>query len=275
MSDKEHIDLFNIDPTLYYTIDDTRDIEVNLPSISQESTWETGQLYSIDESLLFAPFRQAYDTLNYLNSCEPKPFSYPLGSMENLQEFGHQYQQSVRPSDILPKHGVAKDDDYSDSDLSSYETEKPKKKRKSKKCKQKKKVEYQNENGIKYQKPPYSYATLISKSLQESETKKLTLSEIYEWIRKNFPYYRTAEAAWQNSIRHNLSLNKAFKKVPRPSHEPGKGGFWTLDEDYLAQQKNFKSANRRKSEPLKEITNTAPDLTRSGSFTNLEYHYYK
>lgn len=86
------------------------------------------------------------------------------------------------------------------------------------------------------QKPPYSYATLIKKALSESREGKLTLSQIYKWIKVNFPYYKTADPAWQNSIRHNLSLNKNFVKVKRPSNDPGKGGFWKINTEHVKEQ---------------------------------------
>ncbi|KAM6297493.1 forkhead box protein J1 [Aegotheles albertisi] len=96
-------------------------------------------------------------------------------------------------------------------------------------------------------KPPYSYATLICMAMEASQKPKITLSAIYKWITDNFCYFRHADPTWQNSIRHNLSLNKCFIKVPREKGEPGKGGFWKLDPQYADRLKNGALKKRRMS----------------------------
>lgn len=46
-------------------------------------------------------------------------------------------------------------------------------------------------------KPPYSYATLIKYAIENSQRKKLTLSEIYQWVIDHYPYYATAGSGWK------------------------------------------------------------------------------
>ncbi|KZL65330.1 forkhead domain-containing protein, partial [Colletotrichum tofieldiae] len=86
-----------------------------------------------------------------------------------------------------------------------------------------------------------TYAKLIQTALLSRETQQMELSELYDWFEKNTSRANRGNKGWQNSVRSNLSLNKAFQRLD------GRGSYWRLvGAGLTARQPTRKPrANRR------------------------------
>lgn len=96
-------------------------------------------------------------------------------------------------------------------------------------------------------KPPYSFSCLIFMAIEDSPTKRLPVKDIYNWILEHFPYFANAPTGWKNSVRHNLSLNKCFKKVDKERSQVSLGG-WSSgfsfgSETCLREEKMSRNVN--------------------------------
>ncbi len=103
--------------------------------------------------------------------------------------------------------------------------------------------------------PKLSYSALIAMAIQNSPGQRATLSGIYDWIQDAFPYFaRIDKGGWQNSIRHNLSLHKAFYRSQTNLPARKGGGEWRINPNHSigAFKKVIKSHNRPKTVKLDE-----------------------
>ncbi|KFM82401.1 Forkhead box protein F2, partial [Stegodyphus mimosarum] len=83
-------------------------------------------------------------------------------------------------------------------------------------------------------------------AIQSSPSKRLTLNEIYQYLQSRFQFFRGEYQGWKNSVRHNLSLNDCFIKLPKGLGRPGKGHYWTIDptSEFMFEEGSFRRRPR-------------------------------
>lgn len=133
-----------------------------------------------------------------------------------------------------------------------------------------------------------SYADLITKAIQSSPEQRLTLSQIYDWMVQNVPYFKdkgdnTSSAGWKNSIRHNLSLHSRFMRIQNEG--TGKSSWWVINPDAKPgkaprrragsmETKSLEKKRGRIKKRIEAIRAAQENGTLSGEdYTDLHYNF--
>ncbi len=123
-------------------------------------------------------------------------------------------------------------------------------------------------------KPSESFIALVAKAIMSSPEETMILTDIYQWVLDNYPYYRTATNAWRNSIRHSLSANECFVKGRRA--KGGRGFYWSIHASCLEtfRQGNFdrrlarrtvQHSSRNVGTAVQELKKLRQDTTNNNS----------
>ena len=80
--------------------------------------------------------------------------------------------------------------------------------------------------------------------LQTYSQLKLGNNQRHKNLLKRF--FKIKFQGWKNSVRHNLSLNECFIKLPKALGRPGKGHYWTIDpaSEYMFEEGSFRRRPR-------------------------------
>jgi hypothetical protein len=79
---------------------------------------------------------------------------------------------------------------------------------------------------------------MIQEAINSTPSRQMSLAGIYGYISNTWPYFdMTASNSWQNTVRHNLSVNHQFQRIPKdgkplgPNEKIGKGALWIIADN--------------------------------------------
>ena len=97
-----------------------------------------------------------------------------------------------------------------------------------------------------------SYVEAISYAILHSPLKRVTLSEIYEFIQNNYPSFTQNRVRWKNTVRHNLSRHECFQRGEIAMHKAR--CYWRIHPSFLAEfsHGDFSRRKLRPNPPLSQ-----------------------
>ncbi|KAK5110638.1 hypothetical protein LTR62_005678 [Meristemomyces frigidus] len=208
------------------------------PSIPEDEKW-------------FAPLPQQQQQMMMTMPRTGLPAHIP-SSYDSLVSY-HQpaHHPMARPSPMLSA-GSPPDSDYMEDSMSPYGgIPSPWLER----------VPSEEEDGIEPADP--CYAQLLYQCLRTAPDNVMSLKELYDWVKEHSQKAKDpANRGWQNSVRHNLSMNAAFERVPPcESHGIKKGSLWRLTN--AALRDGVISTTRYRKDPKhKPLKRSVPALKR-------------
>ncbi|KHJ90588.1 fork head domain protein [Oesophagostomum dentatum] len=116
-------------------------------------------------------------------------------------------------------------------------------------------------------KPPYSYTQLIRMAIENSPGQRCSLNGIYTYIADHFTYFReNCNPSWKNSVRHNLSLNKQFKRLDKKEGE--KGSLWVCVNTPEKRLRSLEGSPPRINPAIERLYMEEEDLSELSLFTS-------
>ncbi|KAI9737661.1 MAG: hypothetical protein M1818_005665 [Claussenomyces sp. TS43310] len=110
------------------------------------------------------------------------------------------------------------------------------------------------------------YARLIHRALMDAPNHAMVLQDIYQWFEQNTDKGRSKSTGWRNSIRHNLSMNAAFRKTDRKhsGEDVKKTSEWVL-EDFAIKDGVTPTTRYRKNNKPKGARPHYPAVSRQAA----------
>lgn len=94
-----------------------------------------------------------------------------------------------------------------------------------------------------------SYTEMIAKAIFSSPNNMSTLAEIYNYLIVKYPILSSRGKSWKNSVRHTLSLNEWFVKIPKLDN--AKCCYWSIHPVYIQRFRRGDFQKQRKASVVK------------------------